>query len=459
MRVPVRIYARASMLDRLLADAAPEQAVNVACLPGIVRASLAMPDMHWGYGFPIGGVAAFDMDEGVVSPGGVGYDINCGVRLMACSLKREDIQSRVQSLMTALFRAVPTGVGSSGAIRADRKALVRLAVEGARWSVAQGYGTEGDLAHVEEGGCMEGADPGTVSDKAWERGAGQVGTLGSGNHFLEVGYVSEVYDADLARPLGIEADTVTVTIHCGSRGFGHQVCDDFLAVMDRAARHYGIALPDRQLACAPIASPEGQRYLKAMRCAVNYAFANRQAIAHLVRECMARNLGVGQESLRLRTVYEVAHNIAKIERHRVEGRERMLCVHRKGATRAFGPGHEAVPSDYRAIGQPVLVPGDMGRCSYVLVGAEAAMRETFGSACHGAGRLMSRHQALRRAQGRNLIRELAEQGVVVQAQDRRTIGEEMPEAYKDVSEVVDSCVEAGLARKVVQLRPIGCIKG
>jgi tRNA-splicing ligase RtcB len=459
MRVPVRIYAQTSMLDGMLADAAPEQAVNVACLPGIVRASLAMPDMHWGYGFPIGGVAAFDVEEGVVSPGGVGYDINCGVRLMACSLKRADVQPRAQSLMTSLFRAVPTGVGSSGAIRTDRKSLRRLAVEGARWSLAQGYGTESDIAHIEEEGCMAGADPDTVSDKAWERGSDQVGTLGSGNHFLEVAYVSEVYDPAVARHLGLDADTVTVTIHCGSRGFGHQVCDDFLTVMDRAARHYGIALPDRQLACAPVRSPEGQRYLHAMRCAVNYAFANRQVIAHLARECMAGSLGMTVESLRLRTVYEVAHNIAKVERHTVEGRERVLCVHRKGATRAFPPGHPAVPADYRAVGQPVLIPGDMGRYSYVLVGTEGAMQSTFGSTCHGAGRVQSRTQAKKASRGRPLQRELEDRGIFVMAASRATLVEEAPEAYKDVSQVVEVVHRAGISRKVAKLRPWGVVKG
>lgn len=459
MRVPARIHATEAMLESILSDSAPEQAANVATLPGIVKASLAMPDIHWGYGFPIGGVAAFDMDEGVVSPGGVGYDINCGVRLMACSLKREAVQPRIEVLMNALFRAVPSGVGEGGAIKADRKALKRVASEGSRWSLEKGFGTESDLANTEEGGCMAGADPDAVSDKAWDRAGDQLGTLGSGNHFLEIGYVAEIYDEVAARVFGLEKDAITVSIHCGSRGFGHQVCDDSLAGMDRAAKKYGIVLPDRQLACAPVRSPEGQMYLKAMRCAVNYAFANRQAIAHLVREAMAKALSTTPEWLRLRTVYEIAHNIAKVENHMVDGTERQLCVHRKGATRAFGPGHQAVPSAYRAVGQPVLVPGDMGRCSYVLVGTEKAMLETFGSACHGAGRLMSRQKAIRQSQGRNLIRELAEAGVTVRAHDRRTIGEEMPEAYKDVSQVVDACVVAGIARKVALLKPIGCVKG
>lgn len=459
MRVPARIHATEAMVEGILSDNAPEQAVNVATLPGIVAASLAMPDMHWGYGFPIGGVAAFDMDEGIVSPGGVGYDINCGVRLMVCALEREAVRRRIEVLMNALFRAVPSGVGEGGKIEADRKALRAIAVEGSRWSLANGFGTAADIENTEECGCMAGADPAAVSDKAWERAADQVGTLGSGNHFLEVGYVAEIYDEPVARAFGLAKDAVTVSIHCGSRGFGHQICDDFLASMDRATRKYGIDLPDRQLACAPVRSPEGQMYLKAMRCAVNYAFANRQAIAHLVREAMAGAMGVPVGGLRLRTVYEIAHNIAKVETHVVGGVERQLCVHRKGATRAFGPGHPLVPAAYRAVGQPVLVPGDMGRCSYVLVGTEKAMCDTFGSACHGAGRLMSRHQAIRNSQGRNLFRELAESGVVVRAHDRRTIGEEMPEAYKDVSQVVDACVAAGIARKVALLKPMGCVKG
>jgi tRNA-splicing ligase RtcB len=378
---------------------------------------------------------------------------------MVCALDRAAVLPRIGNLMDALFRAVPSGVGGCGSIRTDRKALKSIAVDGSRWSLANGFGTQADLANTEESGCMAGADPAAVSDKAWERADGQVGTLGSGNHFLEVGYVAEVYDAEGARAFGLERDAVTVSIHCGSRGFGHQVCDDSLAAMDRAARKYGIALPDRQLACAPVRSPEGQMYLKAMRCAVNYAFANRQAIAHLVREAMAGAMGVPVAGLRLRTVYEIAHNIAKVETHVVGGIERQLCVHRKGATRAFGPGHPLVPAAYRAVGQPVLVPGDMGRCSYVLVGTEKAMSDTFGSACHGAGRLMSRQQAIRNSQGRNLFRELAEGGVVVRARDRRTIGEEMPEAYKDVSQVVEACVAAGIARKVALLKPMGCMKG
>ena len=459
MHVPARIYASEKMLKSILEDEAAEQAANVACLPGIVGYSLAMPDIHWGYGFPIGGVAAFDLDEGVVSPGGVGYDINCGVRLMASHLKRQDIADKVDRLMNTLFSTVPTGVGASGAMNVSAHELRKVAVEGAAWAVARGYGTEGDIAHIEAGGCIAEADPDAVSNRAWERAEGQVGTLGSGNHFLEIGCVSDIYDPAAARAFGLALDQVTLFIHCGSRGYGHQICDDYLSTMDRAARKYGIALPDRQLACAPVTSPEGQQYLGAMRCAVNYAFANRQVIAHQARGALERALGMGAGEIRLRTVYEVAHNIAKIETHEVEGKPRQLCVHRKGATRAFPPGHDEVPPDYRAAGQPVLVPGDMGRCSYVLAGTAKAMRDTFGSACHGAGRLMSRKAAIRGAHGRNIIRELADKGIVIKARDRQTIAEEMPDAYKDVSDVVEVCDASGIATRVARIVPLGCIKG
>ena len=459
MRVPARIYASKKMLRAIFSDNAPEQAANVAHMPGIVGASLAMPDIHWGYGFPIGGVAAFDVDEGVISPGGVGYDINCGVRLMASRLSRADVQPRMQALVTELFKEVPSGVGQSGPIRATERELKTIAAEGARWAVGRGMGSESDLEYIEENGCIGGSDPEQVSDRAWTRARDQVGTLGSGNHFCEIGYVSEIYDEQAARTLGLEPDQVTLIIHCGSRGFGHQICEDNLAVMDRAVQRYGIALPDRQLACAPLHSREGENYVGAMRCAINYAFANRQAIAHHARQAFERALGMGPRDVGLRTVYEIAHNIAKVERHTIDGRERELCVHRKGATRAFAGKRSEIPSAYRAIGQPVLIPGDMGRCSYVLTGTEGAMRETFGSTCHGAGRAMSRRQALKAGKGRDLLGELSRQGVVVQAQNRRTIAEEMPDAYKNVSEVVDVCAAAGISNKVAQLRPLGCVKG
>ena len=461
MRVPARIYAAPQMLDHILSDNAPQQAMHVAHLPGIVKASLAMPDIHWGYGFPIGGVAAFDINEGVVSPGGVGYDINCGVRLMATHLDRHFLQPKIGTVIRALFNQVPTGVGASvkGKGKVTQPELRRVVQQGAEWAVKEGLGEAEDLEYIEEGGCVEGSDPDQVSQRAWERGLAQLGTLGSGNHFLEVGYVSEIYDRQAARVLGIEEDQVTLIIHCGSRGFGYQVCDDFLSLMDKAIQKYSIDLPDRQLACAPIQSEEGRSYLGAMRCAINYAFANREVIAHRTREAIQGALGISPRDLGARTVYEVAHNIAKIEEHEVEGRRRRLCVHRKGATRAFGPNQPEVPSAYQSVGQPVLVPGDMGRYSYVLVGTGQAMNETFGSTCHGAGRAMSRHQAKKTARGRDITRELEKKGIMVIGQSYRTLAEEISEAYKDVSDVVNACQGAGISRKVAQLRPMGCIKG
>lgn len=456
MRVPARIYTRQDMLAELMADNAPEQAANVAQLPGIISASLAMPDIHWGYGFPIGGVAAFDAEEGVISPGGVGYDINCGVRLMATRLTRDEVKPQIPALMNALFREVPSGVGSSSGLKASKKDLAAMAREGAAWAVERGYGRQTDLEHIEEGGCLDGAAPENVSDRAWQRGCDQVGTLGSGNHFLEVGYVDEVYDEPAARVMGLPRGTVTAFIHCGSRGFGHQICDDYLAAMDRAASRHNIELPDRQLACAPLGSAEAKAYFGAMCCAVNYAFANRQVIAHATEQVFNRLFG---DRAGARTVYEVAHNIAKFETHTVEGRERRVCIHRKGATRAFPAGHPAVPSAYRQIGQPVLIPGDMGRYSFVLLGTQRAMEQTFGSTCHGAGRHMSRHAAMKVARGRNVAAELRARDILVIAQNRRTLDEELSEAYKDVSDVVDVCVAAGISRKVLRLHPLGCIKG
>ena len=459
MRVPARIYATEKMLPQILGDNAPQQVANVAHLPGIVKASLAMPDIHWGYGFPIGGVAAFDLDSGVVSPGGVGYDINCGVRLLASKLTREQIAPRIRELVNQLFRDVPTGVGAAGALRVPVQELKCVAERGARWAVEHGFGSESDLNHIEENGCITDANPAQVSQRAWERGREQLGTLGSGNHFLEVGYVAEIYDEDAVRVLGLFPNQITVIIHCGSRGFGYQICSDYLDVMDRAVKKYGILLPDRQLACTPVNSPEGQNYLGAMRCAINYAFANRQVIAHHARKAFEKALGLRMADIGLWTVYEVAHNIAKVETHTVDGREMALCVHRKGATRAFAPHCKEIPSEYQAVGQPVLIPGDMGRYSYVLTGTGKAMRETFGSTCHGAGRALSRTKAKKAAAGRNIIREMDAKGIIVRGQSRRTVDEEISEAYKDVSDVVDACALAGISRKVAQLKPLGCIKG
>ena len=462
MRVPGRIFASDELIADIESDASTQQVANVACLPGIVGFSLAMPDIHWGYGFPIGGVAATDPAAGgVISPGGVGYDINCGVRVLSSNLRRADVEGRIAELMDALFQAVPTGVGSSNAIKAlSVPEMRKLLTGGARYAVEErGMGERGDLPHTEENGCLEGADPDAVSERAIDRGRRQVGTLGSGNHFLEVGYTDEVYMPEQAAALGVEEGTVCVLIHCGSRGLGYQVCDDFLGVMHRAVVKYGIELPDRQLCCAPVDSDEGRAYLGAMAAAANYAWANRQTITHLARDCFMRVLGMGPDDLGMRLIYDVCHNVAKFEEHEVDGVSRRLCVHRKGATRAFPAGDPRIPESLRDIGQPVLVPGDMGRYSYVLVGAEGAMRRTFGSTCHGAGRVMSRARAKRESQGRDLFGEMRERGVVVRAAGKRTVAEEMPYAYKDVAEVVDVMAGAGVSDKVFRLRPMGVIKG
>jgi len=455
------IFADDAMIQSIKDDQAPEQVANVACLPGIQYASLAMPDIHWGYGFCIGGVAATDPAEGgVISPGGVGYDINCGVRLLRSTVHEKDVRPRLAPLMNQIMRDVPAGVGSHyKGSRLEPSEVQAVLREGAAWVVGQGYGVEADLAHMESEGTLPGADPDQVSARALERGGPQLGTVGSGNHFIEVNVVGEVYDEEAARKLGIEADTVCVLIHSGSRGLGYQVCDDYLGVMQEVVRREGIELPDRQLACAPLDTPEATRYLGAMNAAGNYAFANRQMMAYRVREAFARVFERPWEDLGLQLVYDVAHNMAKWETHLLDGKERRLCVHRKGATRAFPPGHPDVPIAYRELGQPVLIPGDMGRYSYVLAGTETAYRETFGSTCHGAGRKMSRTQAKRSAQGRSLRREFAEQGIEVRASSFATIAEEIPEAYKDVAEVVEVVHRAGIARKVARLRPMGVLKG
>jgi tRNA-splicing ligase RtcB len=460
MRVDGLVFASGAMMDEIRRDRSLEQVANVAHLPGIVGASIAMPDIHWGYGFPIGGVAAMDAEDGVVSPGGVGYDINCGVRLLRSGLTRDELRPRLKEVVAAFFHSIPTGVGASRRdLRLTKKQLYRVLERGAAWAVAEGYGRPEDLDHLEEGGCLAGADPGEVTERAFDRGAAQLGTLGSGNHFAEVQYVSEIYDEEAARAFGLERDQVTVLIHSGSRGLGHQVCTDHLKGMVRAAASYGIELPDQQLACTPIRSPEGRRYLAAMAAAANYAFANRQVMTHWARESLAAGLGTSPERTGVEVVYDVCHNIAKFETFEENGAKRRLCVHRKGATRAYPPGHPETPEAYRAVGQPVLIPGDMGRYSYVLAGSEGAYRETFGSSCHGAGRRMSRHQAKKAARGRSIFQELEDQGVVVMAAGRATVAEEMPEAYKDVADVVDVVHRAGISRKVAQLRPMGVVKG
>ncbi len=459
MRVEGLIYAEEALLPAILEDKAAEQVVNVAHLPGIVERSIAMPDIHWGYGFPIGGVAAFDIDEGVVSPGGVGYDINCGVRLLTSNLTREFVTPRIKQLADAMFRNIPSGVGSHRKdLRLSGRELDDVLREGAAWAVGQGFGDAADLEHLEEGGRLAWADPEQVSERAKERGRNQVGTVGSGNHFVEIQFVDEVFDERGAERLGLPLGTVAFSIHSGSRGLGYQVCDDSIKVMLNASRKYGIELPDRQLCCAPIRSDEGRRYLGAMAAAANFAFANRQMMAHWVRETAEHTLQVAPREHRIRTVYDVCHNIAKRERHRIQGAERELCVHRKGATRAFGPGHPELPAAYRDLGQPVLIPGDMGRYSFVLLGRSGAS-EAFGSTCHGAGRRMSRAAATKLARGRAVVRELEDRGILVRAAGLATVVEEISEAYKDVAQVVRAVEGAGLASPVVRLRPMAVVKG
>jgi tRNA-splicing ligase RtcB len=440
-------------------DASLEQVANAASLPGIVKASLAMPDIHQGYGLPVGGVVATDMAGGVVSPGGVGYDINCGVRLLRTNLQGGEVRARLREVVDGLYQAIPAGVGSRGRIKLSVPDERRLVETGARWGVEHGYGEKEDLGRIESNGCLAGADLDAVSAKAYERGRNQLGTLGSGNHFLEIQVVDELYDERAAEVLGLFPDQVTVMIHTGSRGMGHQVCTDYLRRLEGALRKFDIWLPDRQLACAPLDSTEAKDYLGAMRAAANFAFANRQCLAHFCREVFARVFSVSPATLGMSLVYDVAHNIAKTEEHEVEGRRRQLLVHRKGATRAFPPHHAELADAYREIGQPVLIPGDMGRYSYVLVGTEASMRETFGSTCHGAGRVMSRTAAVKAARGRQISRELEAKGILARATGRDALDEEMPEAYKDVREVVEVVEKFGISRKVARLRPIGVIKG
>ena len=461
MRVPGLVFADEAMLQKITQDQALEQVANVAFLPGIVVASMAMPDIHWGYGFPVGGVAATAVDDdGVISPGGVGFDINCGVRLLKTDLTEEEVRPRLEKLTTALFTSVPSGVGSSGRIRLREGEMDQVLSRGARWAVEKGFGHPRDLLVTEEEGCIGGNDPDKVGDRPKKRGSPQLGTLGSGNHFLEVQVVDEIFDPVAAEVMGIHSiGQVTVLIHTGSRGLGHQVCDDYLRIVEAALPRYGIELPDRQLACVPVKSQEGQDYLEAMRCAANFAWANRQCIAHWTRGSFSGVFGRSWEELGMHQVYDVCHNIAKIETHAIEGRPQRLCVHRKGATRAFPAGHPEVPEAYRSIGQPVLVPGDMGRYSFLAVGQGAAMEETFGSTCHGAGRTMSRGAAKRTLRGRDIQKELADQGILVRAHGWASVAEEAPIAYKDVSEVIQVAQNAGLSSRVARMRPMGVVKG
>jgi len=456
MRTDVLVFASPELIEQIRRDLSLRQAVNVATLPGIVGPSLAMPDIHQGYGFPIGGVAATDWEEGVVSPGGVGFDINCGVRLVTTNLEKDEVRPKLRELVNQAFRDIPCGTGGKGRIELRDKELDDVLVKGARWMLEKGFAEERDIECAEEGGRLEGADPTHVSSRAKERGRPQLGTIGSGNHFLEIQYVEKIHHPEAARAMNLHEGQAVVLIHCGSRGLGHQVCTDFLAEMGAAMKRYGISLPDRQLACVPIQSEEGQGYLAAMRASANFAWANRQAILHFLRDSFRRVFG---NHVRLATLYDVCHNIAKRERHEVDGKKRDVLVHRKGATRAFPPGHREIPAVYRHIGQPVLIPGSMGTASWILVGAEGAMRETFGSVCHGAGRLMSRTAAKKGRTAKQVEKELEERGVIVRSETKDGILEEIPEAYKDVDEVIEVVHQAGLARKVARLRPMGVIKG
>ncbi|MCX7926744.1 MAG: RtcB family protein [Candidatus Omnitrophica bacterium] len=460
MRVPGIIYASEKLLKDILQDRAPEQVANVAFLPGIVRASLAMPDIHWGYGFPIGGVAATDIEEGgVISPGGVGYDINCGVRLVKTALKIEDIKDKIRELTNRLFCDIPAGVGSEGDIKVSAQEERQILVKGARWAVEKGYGCEDDLECTEENGAIAGADPDTVSERAYQRGKAQSGTLGSGNHFLEIQVIDQLYDAKLCDVFGLEIGQICIMIHSGSRGLGHEICTEYVQQMGACLRKYNIHVPDRELACAPVKSSEGQAYLSAMRCAANFAWANRQCLMYLTRRCFEKFFGTSWQKLGMEMIYDVAHNIAKIEEYTIDGKKKKLCVHRKGATRAFGPGHPALPQRYQQTGQPVIIPGDMGRNSYLLVGTKQAEEETFGSTCHGAGRVKSRSAALRSLDASKLIKDLESKGIAVFASGRGTIVEEAPQAYKDVNDVVDVVHNAGISKRVCRMRPLGVIKG
>lgn len=461
MRVPGRIIADERLLPKIRSDKAAEQLANVACLPGIVSYAFAMPDAHWGYGFPIGGVAATDPEQdGVISPGGVGYDINCGCRLMTTNLTLDTVGERVHDIVAGLYRDVPCGVGSEGAIpKLSAKDIRSVLEKGARWAVEQGYGSSGDLDATEDRGGLPGADADAVSERALKRGESQLGTLGSGNHFIEVGVVERLFDDETAEAYGLALGGITLMIHSGSRGLGYQVCDDYLQVMMRAAAKYGIALPDRQLCCAPVHSPEGRQYLGAMAAAANYAWANRQIIMELSRRTLQHVLRMSPRDLGARLLYDVSHNIAKFEMHNVAGQRKRLCVHRKGATRSFPGSRDEVPPAYRSVGQPVLVPGNMGTGSYVCAGTEKALEETFGSCCHGAGRVMSRSAATKSQDARELLDELSARGVIVMARSKKTLVEEAPQAYKDVDVVAETVERAGIGRRVARIRPLGVVKG
>jgi tRNA-splicing ligase RtcB len=459
MKVPARIYATKELLDSM-DEGVFEQVTNVSCLPGIQKYALCMPDGHWGYGFPIGGVAAFDFEDGVISPGGIGFDINCGMRLVRTNLTIEEVKPKLKELVDLLFQTVPTGVGATGFVKLSNSQFDEVMVKGARWCVEHGYGWKEDLERIEEHGAIKGADPSKVSKKARERGIDQLGTLGSGNHYLEIQVVDRIFDQNVAEAFGIEQEgQIVVMIHCGSRGFGHQIATDYLKVFLDAMKKYGIPLLDKELACAPIDSPEGKDYYSAMLCAANMAFANRQVILHRVREAFEKVFKKSPEELGMHLVYDVAHNIAKAEEYEIDGKIKKVLVHRKGSTRSFGPGHSELAEIYRDIGQPVIIGGSMETGSYLLVGTKRAMEETFGSTCHGSGRTMSRHKAKKEINYNQLIKQMEERGIYVRAASKSGLVEEAGAAYKNISDVVEAVDRAGISRKVAALRPIGNIKG
>jgi tRNA-splicing ligase RtcB len=459
MRVPVRVYADERLLEDALGDKSLEQAVNAATLPGLVGQVIVMPDVHQGYGFPIGGVAATLLPHGVISPGAIGYDINCGVRLLASRIELESAERYLPDLATALYRNCPSGVGGKGSVPLTTAELEQVCREGARWALRHGYARDADLQRTEEFGRLEGAEPGEVSARAKERGRGQLGTLGAGNHFIEVDVVDQVFDPGAANTLGLRAGCLVAQIHCGSRGFGHQICTDYVQEFQGAVKRYDLRLPDRELVCAPLDSPEGQRYLGAMQAAANFAFCNRQLLAHHVRRSFEEVLAGQLPDCDLHQVYDIAHNMGKVETHALEGRMLKVCVHRKGATRAFGPGFAGLPPEYQPLGQPVLIPGSMGTASWVLLGTAGSMAQTFGSTCHGAGRVMSRSQAKREIRGETLRQDLEHAGIRVRAGSLPGLAEEAPAAYKDVDRVIDVVTRAGIAKKVARLRPVAVVKG
>jgi len=459
MRVDGTIFVSEALFASLKKDQSPQQVANVATLPGIVGTSLAMPDMHWGYGFPIGGVAAFDKDEGIISPGGVGYDINCGVNLTRTSFTDKEVLPKLNQLVNRMFDTIPAGVGRGGGVRVTEKEFDKVITLGAGWALDRGLASSSDVKHMEENGCLSGADPSQASPRSRQRGYDQIGTLGAGNHFIEIQIVDQIIDEVVARAFGLFKHQVCIMVHSGSRGFGYQICTESLPMMNKAADRYGIELPDRQLACAPIQSEQGQRYFSAMKCAANYAWANRLSLRRGAMNAVMDILSASEQTCGFGMVYDVSHNIAKLETHLVNGKQREVCVHRKGATRSLPKGHPLVPSAYQHVGQPVLVPGDMGSASWVLVGAEGALTESFGSAPHGAGRLLSRKQGSKLGRGEAVRESLAAQGIIVQARSGKTLSEEQPGVYKDVDEVVRVAEAAGLARPVARLRPLGCVKG